>query len=188
MRKKILHPEQASEKPQQIKGGPFRLGRIGSLNQGLTALSRVIRATADGTIDSQLGSRLANMLGIHRQYLETMTLEKLNARLSELEGGTSLSHSPDGPETDIRTAPRGYSPTCVVVEAPQAFSEAALLAKHLELYPRDRRAKQTIFIRIFSPLPDPDARCEEHRNKAGAAWRMLAREERERGSWAIIGA
>jgi hypothetical protein len=75
------------------------------LNQGLTALSRVIRATADGTIDSQLGSRLANMLGIHRQYLETMTLEKLNARLSELEGGTSLSHGPDGPETDIRTAP-----------------------------------------------------------------------------------
>jgi hypothetical protein len=84
MRKKILHSEQVPEKTQQIKGGPFKLGRIGTLNQGLTALSKVIRASADGTIDSQLGARLANMLGIHRQYLETMTLERLEAKLDGL--------------------------------------------------------------------------------------------------------
>jgi hypothetical protein len=99
------------------------------------------------------------------------TLEKLRSRIEEAA---------------VR---RGFAPACVVVEAPQAMDEAAVLAKHFELYPRDRQAKQIITLRIFGPLPDPDASCGEHRSaKAGAAWRMLAREERERGSWAIIGA
>jgi hypothetical protein len=101
---------------------------------------------------------------------QKQTLERLRSRIEEAA---------------VR---RGFAPASVVVEAPQAMDEAAVLAKHFALYPRDRQAKQIITLRIFGPLPDPDARCEEHRNKAGAAWRMLAREERERGSWAVIGA
>jgi hypothetical protein len=102
--KRTLHSEQAPEKPEQTDGAPFRLGRIGTLNQGLNALSKVIRAMADGTIDSQKGARIANALGIHRQYLETMTVEKLSQRLDELEGAP-----PDhGHEATARQAPHTH--------------------------------------------------------------------------------
>jgi hypothetical protein len=46
---------------------------------------------ADGSVDSQVGSRIANGLGIMRQCLETRTLDQLGERLEQLEstGGTS---------------------------------------------------------------------------------------------------
>ena len=44
------------------------------------ALGKTIRAMADGTLDSQVGSRICNGLGIMRQCLETQTPDRLGER------------------------------------------------------------------------------------------------------------
>jgi hypothetical protein len=64
----------------------FRLGHLGNLNQVITALGKTIRAMADGSIDSQVGARICNGLGIMRACLETATLERIEDRLEQLEG------------------------------------------------------------------------------------------------------
>jgi hypothetical protein len=50
---------------------PFKLGPLGTLNQIIVALGKSIRAMADGTLDSQVGARICNGLGIMRACLET---------------------------------------------------------------------------------------------------------------------
>jgi hypothetical protein len=62
--------------------------------QVIVALGKTIRAMADGSIDSQVGSRICNGLGIMRQCLETQTLDRLGERLDQLEGarGESVSY------------------------------------------------------------------------------------------------
>jgi hypothetical protein len=72
---------QAPDKPKQ-----FRLGHLGNLNQAVVALGKTIRAMADGSLDSQVGARICNGIGILRACLETATLEHLNRRLDEIEG------------------------------------------------------------------------------------------------------
>ena len=62
----------------------FTLGPLGTLNQVIKALSKTIRAMADGTLDSQVGARICNGLGIMRACLETQKLEKLEARMDEV--------------------------------------------------------------------------------------------------------
>jgi hypothetical protein len=47
---------------------------------------RPIRAMADGSLDSQVGARICNGLGIMRACLETATLERLEGRLDQMEG------------------------------------------------------------------------------------------------------
>jgi hypothetical protein len=83
-----------SEKPTKVlrqrSVKPFRLGHLRSLNQVIVALGKTIRAVADGTIDSAKGARIANALGIQRAALETASIEKLSARLTELEVETPL--------------------------------------------------------------------------------------------------
>jgi hypothetical protein len=64
----------------------FSLGPLGTMNQVIKALGKTIRAMADGTIDSQKGARICNGLGIMRACLETVTLERLERRLDEIEG------------------------------------------------------------------------------------------------------
>ena len=64
----------------------FKLGHLGTLNQVIVALGKTIRAMADGSVDSQVGSRIANGLGIMRQCLETRTLDQLGERLDQIEG------------------------------------------------------------------------------------------------------
>jgi hypothetical protein len=49
-------------------------------------LAKTIRAMADGTLDSQVGARICNGLGIMRTCLETATLERIDDRLSAFEG------------------------------------------------------------------------------------------------------
>jgi hypothetical protein len=49
-------------------------------------LAKTIRALAGGSLDSQVGARICNGLGIMRTCLETATLERLDGRLSALEG------------------------------------------------------------------------------------------------------
>ena len=44
----------------------FKLGPLGSLNQVTKGLAKTIRAMADGTLDSQVGARICNGLGIMR--------------------------------------------------------------------------------------------------------------------------
>ena len=63
----------------------FKLGHLGNLNQVITALGKTIRANGRRHIDSQVGARLCNGLGILRTCLETQTLERLGDRLDQLE-------------------------------------------------------------------------------------------------------
>ena len=51
---------QVTKRPKQ-----FKLGHLGTLNQVIVALGKTIRAMADGSVDSQVGSRIANGLGHH---------------------------------------------------------------------------------------------------------------------------
>ena len=64
----------------------FELGHLGSLNQVIKALGKVIRAMAADEIDSQKGARICNGLGIMRTCLETETLQRLQERLDDLQG------------------------------------------------------------------------------------------------------
>ena len=71
-----LQPAKASQS--------FSLGPLGTLNQVVKALGKTIRAMADGTIDSQVGARICNGLGIMRACLETQTLQKIEERMDEI--------------------------------------------------------------------------------------------------------
>ena len=62
----------------------FKLGPLGNLNQVAKGLAKTIRAMADGTLDSQVGARICNGLGIMRACLETQKLEQLEARMDEI--------------------------------------------------------------------------------------------------------
>jgi hypothetical protein len=62
----------------------FRIGRLANLGQVIKALGKTIRAMADGSIDSQVGGRICNGLGIMRACLETQKLEQLEARMDEI--------------------------------------------------------------------------------------------------------
>jgi hypothetical protein len=42
----------------------FKLGPLGNLNQVTKGLAKTIRAMADGSLDSQVGARICNGLGI----------------------------------------------------------------------------------------------------------------------------
>jgi len=66
------------------KSAKVVLGPLGSLNQVTKGLAKTIRAMADGTLDSQVGARICNGLGIMRACLETQKLEQLEARMDEI--------------------------------------------------------------------------------------------------------
>jgi hypothetical protein len=62
----------------------FRIGRLANLNQVIKALGKTIRGMSDGSIDSQLGARICNGLGIMRACLETQRLEQLEERMEKI--------------------------------------------------------------------------------------------------------
>ena len=72
-------PGQTEEMPRK-----FKLGPLGNLNQVTKGLANTTRAMADGTLDSQVGARICNGLGIMRACLETQKLEQLEARMDEI--------------------------------------------------------------------------------------------------------
>ena len=74
-----------SKDSDQIQAAPrkFKLGPLGSLNQVTKALAKTIRAMAEGSLDSQVGARICNGLGIMRACLETQKLEQLETRPGE---------------------------------------------------------------------------------------------------------
>jgi hypothetical protein len=71
-------------RPPIARERPFKLGPLGTLNQIIVALGKSIRAMADGTLDSQVGARICNGLGIMRACLETRKLEQLESRMDEI--------------------------------------------------------------------------------------------------------
>jgi hypothetical protein len=73
-----------SKDSDQTEAAPrkFKLGPLGSLNQVTKGLAKTIRAM--GTLDSQVGARICNGLGIMRACLETQKLEQLEARMDEI--------------------------------------------------------------------------------------------------------
>jgi hypothetical protein len=75
---------ESAQMPEMPK--KFKLGPLGNLNQVTKALGKTIRAMADGSLDSQLGARICNGLGIMRTTLETATLERIEDRLNRFEG------------------------------------------------------------------------------------------------------
>lgn len=70
----------------------FKLGPLGNLNQVTQGLAKTIRAMADGTLESQVGARICNGLGIMRACLETATLERIEGRLDEMEAIPERHH------------------------------------------------------------------------------------------------
>ena len=62
----------------------FSLGPLGTLNQVIKGLSKTIRAMANGSLDSQVGARICNGLGIMRACIETQKLEQLEDRMDEI--------------------------------------------------------------------------------------------------------
>jgi hypothetical protein len=75
----MANSEQVSSAPRK-----FSLGTLGTLSQVIKALSKTIRAMADGTLDSQVGARICNGLGIMRACLETQKLEQLEERVEKI--------------------------------------------------------------------------------------------------------
>jgi hypothetical protein len=67
-----------------MKTKQFRIGRLATLGQVIKALGKTIRAMSDGSLDSQVGARICNGLGILRTCLETQKLEQLEARMGEI--------------------------------------------------------------------------------------------------------
>ena len=76
----------------------FKLGPLGNLNQVTKGLAKTIRAMADGTLDSQVGARICNGLGIMRACLETQKLEQLESRMDEITNRLARTRT-DGART-----------------------------------------------------------------------------------------
>jgi hypothetical protein len=62
----------------------FKLGPLANLNQVTKGLAKTIRAMANGTLDSQVGARICNGLGIMRACFETQKLEQLEERMEKI--------------------------------------------------------------------------------------------------------
>ena len=84
---RFTHQKQGLDFVQSDENKPnFKLGPLGNLNQVTKGLAKTIRAMADGSLDSQVGARICNGLGIMRACLETAALERIEGRLDQLEG------------------------------------------------------------------------------------------------------
>jgi hypothetical protein len=71
--------DQTGNSPYKIHARP-----PGQPKSGHEGLANTTRAMADGTLDSQVGARICNGLGIMRACLETQKLEQLEARMDEI--------------------------------------------------------------------------------------------------------
>src|SRR5262249_52334665 len=67
-----------------MKTKQFRIGRLANLGQVIKALGKTIRAMSDGSLDSQVGARICNGLGIMRACFETQKLPELEARMEKI--------------------------------------------------------------------------------------------------------
>jgi hypothetical protein len=97
-------PEQPSKESKK-----FQLGPLGNLNQVTKGLAKTIRAMADGTLDSQVGARICNGLGIMRACLEAQKLEQLEARMDEI--ADRIAHERTGAAHDRKHAHEAQRPS-----------------------------------------------------------------------------
>ena len=67
-----------------MKTKQFRIGRLANLGHVVKALGKTIRAMSDGSLDSQVGARICNGLGIMRACFETQKLEQLEERMEKI--------------------------------------------------------------------------------------------------------
>jgi len=67
-----------------MKTKQFRIGRLATLGQVIKAPGKTIRAMSDGSLDSQVGARICNSLGIMRACFETQKLEQLEERMEKI--------------------------------------------------------------------------------------------------------
>ena len=67
-----------------MKTKQFRIGRLANLGQVIKALGKTLRAMSDGSLDSQVGARICNGLGIMRACFETQKLEQLEERVEKI--------------------------------------------------------------------------------------------------------
>ena len=67
-----------------MKTKQFRIGRLATLGQVIKAFGKTIRAMSDGSLDSQVGARICNSLGIMRACFETQKLEQLEERMEKI--------------------------------------------------------------------------------------------------------
>ena len=58
---------------------------------------------ANGTLKTEDGSRIANALSIQRQIIESQVLQRLEQRMTEMEGGSEFE--PSEPRTDKPARP-----------------------------------------------------------------------------------
>jgi hypothetical protein len=63
----------------------FKLGPLGNLNQVTKGLAKTIRAMAGGTLDSQVGARICNGLGIMRACRDRAVNQGLNDAKKDIE-------------------------------------------------------------------------------------------------------
>ena len=80
-----------------MKTKQFRIGRLANLGQVIKALGKTIRGMSDGSLDSQVGARICNGLGIMRACFETQKLEQLKERMEKI-----IDHVPYARITDAR--------------------------------------------------------------------------------------
>ena len=86
-----------------MKTKQFRIGRLATFGQVIKALGKTIRAMSDGSLDSQVGARICNGLGIMRACLETCLLISVEVFMS----GIFSTWQPIYAERGIATFPVG---------------------------------------------------------------------------------
>jgi len=135
----------------------FKLGPLGNLNRVTKGLAKTIRAMADGTLDSQVGARICNGLGIMRTCLETQKLEQLEARMDEIADRVGLvgicAH--ESPPNRPQTSEIG------VVSLHSASVSRCLPMAEITLAAQCRRGRDAADSSV-SPLPGDQNRGETH--------------------------
>jgi hypothetical protein len=93
----------------QYDAGMTQSGTLNPLNGFNEGLAKTIRAMADGTLDSQVGARICNGLGIMRACLETQKLEQLEARMDEI--ADRIAHERTGAARDRTSTHEAQRPS-----------------------------------------------------------------------------
>jgi hypothetical protein len=91
-----------------MKTKQFRIGRLATLGQVIKALGKTIRAMSNGSLDSQVGARICNGLGIMRACFETQKLEQLEARMEKIIDHVPYKRITDEAEVYVPSGANGH--------------------------------------------------------------------------------
>jgi hypothetical protein len=79
----------------------------------------------------------------------------------------------------------GAKSELVVIAVPAQLDEAAVIARHCEMFPRDRKAKLTVVVTRFGDADPNVAPFPFESEKISAAWRAVAAEVNPLTFWAV---